>query len=640
MCGFAGMVHWDAEPIPPDDPAAMADILRHRGPDERVAASPEPGIALAHARLKVIDLSDAARQPMADTDSKVWLVYNGEIYNFRELRSELAARGHRFHSASDTEVVLRGYLQWGPDVVRRLDGMFALAVWDGGRRTLLLARDRIGKKPLFYWTDGTCLTFGSEIKALLAHAHVPCDVDESALPGVLAFGHAPEPRTAYRGIREVPPATMARFGPGASEPVLERYWRLEWKTRGPVTDQEAAGRLRELLAEAVRRRLVADVPVGAFLSGGVDSSIVTALMSSAEPARPVRTFSIAFPDDPRYDESRYAEAAARRVGALHTTFPVGPQPIELVERLVRQYDQPFGDTAALPLYLLSELARRHVTVALTGDGGDELFAGYDRMRAALWAERMPRAMARLAARAARLLPDGHERSLAARVKRFARSAERSLPEAYLEWTAYVRDPWAWLAEGLDSVGTRGGLSGMVRERWAESAGCTTLGRLLHLNFTHYLPSQLLVKADRCSMAHGLELRSPMLDTALIEFAAALPDRMRIRAGRTKWLLRRACADLIPPETAGRGKAGFGVPVGAWFRGSWRDAVQDLLGSGQAEVSRYANRAGLLALLDAHCRGRVDAGGALWVWLTTELWLRQTAARRKARRVWAHAGADA
>ncbi len=389
MCGIAGEVSWSG--VDRDAAIRMAERLRHRGPDRRSTyVAPSGRCALAHARLRVIDL-ETGEQPMSNEDGSVWVVFNGEVYNFTELRAELEAHGHAFRSRSDTEVIVHGYEQWGDRLPERLDGMFALAIWDERRQRLFLARDRAGKKPLYVYRDDERLLFASEIKAILEHPAADRTIDPSALPLYLTYGYVPTPLTFYRRIRKLPPASclVLETDRGARE---WSYWDLDF-TPQPIRAEEAEEELRARMRAAVRRRMIADVPLGAFLSGGVDSTIVVGLMSEAASA-PVRTFSIGYSGDPVYDETSYARLAASRFGAQHTEFMVGPQSIDLVDRLVDAYDEPFGDSSAIPTYIVSELARRDVTVALVGDGGDELFAGYLRFYAAVLSERVPAGLVR------------------------------------------------------------------------------------------------------------------------------------------------------------------------------------------------------------------------------------------------------
>ncbi|MBI3318378.1 MAG: asparagine synthase (glutamine-hydrolyzing) [Candidatus Omnitrophica bacterium] len=620
MCGLAGVLHWDGEPVDPVELEGMARSLNHRGPDERNCSSPSQGVGLAHTRLRVIDLSAAAAQPMRSASGRLWLVYNGEIYNFRELRRELESMGNLFRSRSDTEVLLKAYEAWGTEAFRKIDGMFAAAFWDSTRRELTLLRDRTGKKPLFYWTDGRCLAFGSEMKALLIHPHVPCEVNEPALPFLLAFGYPPAPQTCFRQIRQVPAGSFLRFQAQGPSPTPRPYWELRFEKEAGLTRGEAKERLRGLLTEAVRRRLISDVPLGAFLSGGLDSTIVVGLMSRISP-QPVKTFSIGFEGDPRFNETGYAEEVSGRFRTKHTVFTVTPQSFDLLEKLVWHHDQPFGDSSALPAYLLSKMTRQQVTVALTGDGGDENFAGYLRFLAALWSEKIPGPLLGCAASLLRGLPSGNERSWMARIQRFSSKARFPMPERYLRWMAYFDEPSQWLSNGQGDPKDRF-LAGWIAPIWKRSGGWSLLSRLLHFNLQGYLPDDLLVKLDRCSMAHGLEVRSPFLDRALLEFSASLPDEWKASGMRTKVLLRETFSDLLPPSIQRRGKMGFGVPLGSWFRTRWRGPLRELLLSPGCRSARYLKQERIAGLIRQHEERQRDAGHPLWLLLTLEVWLRQ------------------
>lgn len=623
MCGFGGIIHWDGQPVLQEDLDRMAFLLKHRGPDEWGVTFPTQGVGLSHCRLKVIDLSEAARQPMPNQEKTIWLVFNGEIYNFKELRCELESRGVSFRSQSDTEVILHAYEVWGREAIPRLDGMFALALWDTRRRELLLARDRTGKKPLYYWTDGRCVVFGSEIKGLLAHSHVPRRLDEGALAHLLAFGYPPSGGTCYDQIRQVPPASFILLQPEGRVPTPKPYWSLPSldPRAGRPTIHEAEDKLKQLLTAAVRRRLIADVPLGAFLSGGLDSTLVVGLMARLSPDRPVKTFSIGFEGDARFDETSFAQIAAKRFDTEHTVFTVTPQSFELLERLVWHHEQPFGDSSAIPTYLLSQLTRSHVTVALNGDGGDELFAGYDRFQASLLSERLPPGIRKLGAQVlGSLTPGADSRSGWGRARRFFEGAQKPLGERFFLWTSIFPNPGDLLLKG------RGIDPKTFYRAYTQALEITPdgslLGRLLSLNFHEYLSNDLNVKMDRCSMAHGLETRSPFLDTALIEWAFGLPDSFKLRGRQTKWIVRQAFRDLIPPAIQHRGKMGFGVPLAAWFRGRWREPLQDLLGSPQSRLYRYMDPQPVQRLIHHHLHGVQDAGHQLWLLLTLEVWLRQ------------------
>jgi asparagine synthase (glutamine-hydrolysing) len=609
----------------------MVGTLAHRGPDgERLHV--DGGLALGHRRLSIIDLSEAASEPMPNEDGSLWLVFNGEIYNFRELRRELEPR-HRFRSQGDAEVVLHLYEEKGEDVVACLDGMFAFALWDRPRKRLLLARDRAGKKPLFYHDGPVLFAFGSEVKALLAHPAVPHERDPHALPLYLTYGYVPTPRTFYCGIRSLPPAhLMVVTEAGAEEP--RRYWRARFgdgaagegttdlQSSAGLGDTEIEERFRTVLREAVTRRLVADVPLGAFLSGGLDSSTVVAFMAQAASVR-VRTFTIGFAGDTEYDERANARVVAERFGTDHTEFVVEPKALGLVDKLVWHHDGPFGDSSAVPTYLLSELTRAQVTVALNGDGGDEVFAGYLRLYGGALSERVPRWAFGGLAGLLRLLPEPRDRKHPLRfAKRFAEAGRLPLLERYLRWNAYFPDGLEGLLQpelvaGFDPDT----LLESFRASFAAGRG-STLARLLQLNFETYLLDDLLVKMDRMSMAHALEARSPFLDTAVVEFGAALPDRLRMRFGRGKVLLRRAMKGILPESILKRGKMGFGAPLGTWFRGELHGFVRERLLDPGSPMYEYLRPEPVAALVKRHGEASADLSPQIWALLTLESWLRQ------------------
>jgi len=583
MCGICGYLSRQG-PAAPEAVRAMARTLAHRGPDGEGAHIDGP-VALGHRRLSIIDLSEAASEPMRNEDGSLWLTFNGEIYNFREIRQDLEQR-HRFRSRSDGEVILHLYEERGDEAVGALDGMFAFALWDAKRRRLLLARDRAGKKPLFYHDGPRGFAFASETKALLAHTDVPHERDPEALPLYLTFGYVPTPATFYRGVRALPPAHVLV----ATESGLEGpkpYWRARFRSGGSrtgatggqasrMTDGEAEERFRSQLRAAVERRLVADVPLGAFLSGGLDSSTVVALMAETAGSR-VKTFTMGFAGHPKYDEREHARVVAERFATEHTEFVVEPRALELIDRLVWHHDGPFGDSSAVPTYLLAELTKKHVTVALNGDGGDEVFAGYLRLYGGAISERVPRPAFRALRELLSLLPEPADRKHPLRfAKRFAEAGSLPLLERYLRWNSYfASDLQAMLKPDLAATLDRKRLLESFRASHAAGEG-STLARLLQVNFETYLLDDLLVKVDRMSMAHGLEARSPFLDTAVVEFGASLPDRLRMRLGQGKILLRRAMKGILPDSVMARGKMGFGAPLGAWFRRDLEGLVRERL----------------------------------------------------------------
>jgi len=625
MCGICGILQQGA-PIPEPLGRRMLATLRHRGPDGEGLGAYERGglsVLLGSRRLAIIDLSPAGDQPIVNEDGAVALVFNGEIYNFQTLRDDLLARGHRFRSRTDSEVIVHGYEAFGDEVVARLEGMFAFALWDGRAGRLLLARDRMGKKPLYYYGGDGILIFGSEIKALLAHPAVPVEADPAVVPEYLVHGYLLPPRTFYRGILQLPPASIL-VADGAGLHAPRAYWRLTFPPAGEerrVSAGEAAEEVAGLLEAAVRKRLISDVPLGALLSGGLDSSIVTALMAAAT-AEPVRTFTAGFSGDASYDERPHARAVAAWVGAEHTEFATRPDAAELFDDLLWHHDQPYGDSSALPTYLVSGLTRRSVTVALVGDGGDEVFAGYERFRAALLAESLPRPAAVLAGAFLRRLPEGRGySSRLTRLRRFGAGMGAPLARRYLEWVAVTPPRLAASLLREERGREVGQVTASVEAITSAAAGAHPLHRLLHLNFSTYLPGDLLVKMDRMSMAQSLETRSPFLDVALVEYAATLPPALKISGRSQKALLRRAFRDRLPPAILRRGKHGFGVPLDAWFRGPLHPLLVESLLSSDARIYAALRPEAVARLVRAHAAGRENHGHRLWTLLTLERWLR-------------------
>jgi asparagine synthase (glutamine-hydrolysing) len=623
MCGICGVFAPQ-----PGDLRAVADVqlavLEHRGPDARGTFAGSHGV-VAQNRLAVIDLV-TGDPPITNEDRSVAAVLNGEIYNFSELREELLRRGHQLRSRGDTEVIAHLAEELSPvELARRLDGMFAFAVWDERRGRLVLGRDRVGKKPLFYWCSGGRLVFGSEIKALFADSSVPRRLYPGAIPAYLTFGYVPTPRTFFDGVRSLPPGHVLTFEPG-DQPAVESYWEapvagVDGTAHLELSMPEAAAEVRSRLEDAVRRRLKSDVPLGAFLSGGIDSSTVVGIMAS-ELGRPVQTFTIGFEDRMGFDERPYGELVAQRHGTDHHEFVVEPRAVDLVERLVWHHDQPFGDSSAVPTFLLSEVTREHVTVALSGDGGDELFAGYERFAAGLAARRyaaLPLPLRSAVTRAVGLLPAEALRGRARSLQRFADVADQGLPDAYRAWTSVVQDQarYALLDGHQDDWAVED-----YRSIWAGSHGAHPLDRLLDLNRRTYLVDDLLVKTDRMSMAHSLEVRCPFLDSDLISLAARLPPRFKARGMTLKRVLRAAVEDLLPPEILRRRKQGFAVPLDRWFRDDLRVYVSGTLGTDEARVKRHLAPEAVDGLLAEHDAGTRNHGQALWTLLTLEIFLRR------------------
>jgi len=601
VCGIAGLYSPGGAPNP-ELVDAMRAALVHRGPDEG-STDTFGQCVLGHQRLKIIDL-DTGYQPVANEAGDVVAVFNGEAYNFRALRDQL--RGHTVRGTGDTPVLPHLYEEDGARFVERLHGMFALALWDSGRERLVLARDRLGKKPLL-WTrlpDGT-LAFASELKALLRLPGLAREIDLEAIDAYLALQYVPGDRTALRGIRKLPPGHVL-VAEGGSE-LIEPYWRAD-SAPPSEHEEEWLERVRATVQDAVRKRLVADVPLGALLSGGIDSSIVVALMAQASPD-PVRTFTVGF-SDARYDEREHARAVAERYGTIHEELEIEEDVAATLPRLAAAYDEPLGDEAALPTFLIAEQARRHVTVALAGDGGDEAFAGYERYIAHGLAARVPGPAARAGAAAVRVHPAARRepRSTLFRLARFLDVAAAPAPERYGRLMEVFplelrRRLWAdsRLAHPVRLEPPRDGIAGLQL-----------------LDLATYLPGDLLLKADLASMAHSLELRSPFLDHDVVALGLALPDSLKTRGREGKVALRRAFASDLPAQVARRGKTGFGVPLGRWFRSDLRETARDLLSTDRGWFSGDAVR----RLLDEHESGRADHGHRLWCLLMLELWVRE------------------
>jgi asparagine synthase (glutamine-hydrolysing) len=625
MCGICGELRFDGRAVDPAELLGMRDRLVHRGPDaEGLYLAPDARAGLGFRRLRIIDLSANGNQPMENEDGTVRVVFNGEIYNFRELRARCEARGHRFRSRTDTEVIVHLYEDRGVEAIEALDGMFAIAIWDERRRRLILARDRAGKKPLFYYRSEACLAFASEMKAFVARPDFDVDIDRASIPYYFTFGYVPNPATFYRNVFHVPPGTVMTVDADGTI-ASRRYWRLEFPRAGevkPIARADAVAGVRDRVTQAVQRRLVSDVPLGAFLSGGLDSTIVVGLMSRAI-AEPIKTFSIGFEGDPAYDETSYARLASQRYGTDHTEFRVSPSAIGLIDTLLWHHDGPFGDSSAVPTYIVSRLTREKVTVVLTGDGGDELFAGYLRFYAAVLAERLPRLAGRAAELMLSALPTpSNDRHLLSRAQRFFRVANRPFDERLAEWSALfygsvaelLRPEFAATLQPIEPLRH-------LRDELPVMDGRSLLSRALHANFVSYLADDLLVKADRCTMANSLEARSPFLDRELVEYVAQLPDEYKLRGRETKSILREAFADLVPPPILNRGKMGFGVPLGAWFRGELRDYLRDLLLDPGARHREYLNPPFVERLVARQMDGTEHLGHQLWTVMCFERWLR-------------------
>ncbi len=625
MCGISGKLYFDpARAVEREVLERMNGALAHRGPDDAGIHCDGP-VGLAHRRLSIIDLSAAGHQPMSNEDGTVWIVFNGEIYNFQALRPALVARGHRFLSNSDTEVIVHLYEEHEAECLRFLRGMFAFAIWDGPRGQLFLARDRLGKKPLSYQHDGAAFRFASEVKAILQDPEVTARPDPVGISQYLTYGYVPGSGSAYQGVRKLPPGHYLTCREGRVE--VTRYWRLKRDQKAERTEEEWCREIVLRLDEAVRLRMISDVPLGAFLSGGIDSSAVVALMSRAA-SGPVKTFSIGF-EEPEYDELRYARLVAERFGTEHHEFVVRPDAAAILPKLAWHYDEPFGDSSAVPTYYVAQMTRQYVTVALNGDAGDESFGGYDRYLANQLAASFDRWPGSAAAR--RMIreglrwwqPAGKRTSVLSRARRFLEGVIEAPERRYARWFCHfhgdrrrelLTPDFRAAAGGGDELAV---MLDLYRGTDAPDFGDATLG----VDAALYLPDDLLVKVDIASMAHALEARSPFLDHEFMEFAATIPFDLKVRGRTKKYILKRALAGLLPPQILHRPKMGFGVPIDHWLRHELRDMAYDTLLSRQAVGRGYFHPDVVRRMLDEHALGKAAWHYLLWTLLMLELWHR-------------------
>ena len=627
MCGITGIFDTKGRgEISRSLLSTMNETQHHRGPDEG-GIHLEPGVGLAHRRLSIIDLS-SGQQPLFNEDGTVVVTYNGEIYNFPQLTDELKALGHRFRTHCDTEVIVHAWEEWGEACVQRFRGMFAFAVWDRNRQLLFLARDRMGIKPLYYalLSDGSFI-FGSELKSLQAHPNLPRDMDPQAVEEYFAFGYVPEPRTIYRGVFKLPPGhhLSVRRGQPPGEPV--QYWDVSF-ARHPAGDEKRLGEeLMERFEEAVRIRMVAEVPLGAFLSGGVDSSAVVAAMARFS-NDPVNTCSISF-GDPEFNEAKYAAMVAERYHTAHRVEQVDPEDFDLVDHLADLYDEPYADSSALPTYRVCELAKKQVTVVLSGDGGDENLAGYRRYRWHTYEERMrsllPPSLRRpLFGALGRLYPKADWAPKIFRAKTTFQAMARDSLEGYLHSVSILSDE---MRQSLFSDGLKRELQGyraveVFRRHASRAPTDHPLSLVQYLDMKTYLPGDILTKVDRASMAHALEVRVPILDHELVDWISGLPPDLKLRGREGKYLFKKALEPLLPREVLYRPKMGFSIPLASWFRGPLRERVRDgLLGGSMAESGLF-NRDYLARLVEQHQSGVRDYSASLWTLLMFESFLRK------------------
>ncbi len=624
MCGIAGFVNANGSGVDRSILESMNQAIFHRGPDEDGVYIHE-NVGLAMRRLSIIDVS-GGQQPVHNAARTRWIVFNGEIYNYQDLREDLQNLGHEFYTKSDTEAVVHLYDEYGIDCLRHLRGMFAFAIWDAIDKSLFLARDRVGKKPLLYSHQTTGdLIFGSEFQAVLKHPDISRDVDYDAIDSYMSYLCVPAPKTAFKQIRKLEPAHWLRWRDGKIE--TKRYWQPDFSKKRKISEVEAIEETTRILRESTKLRLISEVPLGAFLSGGVDSSAVVALMAQ-ESSSPVKTFSIGFEEED-FSELKYARKVAEHVGAEYNEFIVRPNALDVIPTLVEHYGEPYADSSAIPTYYVAKETRKYVTVALNGDGGDESFAGYERYAAMRIAERyehIPQALRKIFIEAPiNMLPTSEfKRSRLRDAKRFLRAANLPRTERYFRWVSvfngdtkpelYTRD-FAATVSGQDATA--------LLDHWFSLAnGTGTLDATLLTDQMTYLPNDLLVKVDIASMANSLEARSPFLDHKLIEFAASLPEGIKMNGVETKSLLKKVAARLVPKEVIYRRKMGFGVPIGKWFRGEMKDFVRGILLS-ERSLNRGIIKPEILErYVNEHTTASRDHSFQLWTLLMLELWFQR------------------
>jgi asparagine synthase (glutamine-hydrolysing) len=614
----------------------MTNALEHRGPDDaghwfrdskNIAfhqdQRPSPGVALGFRRLSIIDLS-TGHQPLGNEDGSIQIVFNGEIYNYRELRHRLEGSGHQFKTNTDTETIVHLYEDLGVDCFQHLNGMFSIAIWDGKRDQLILARDRMGKKPLFYTQIGNQLFFASELKSLLQIEGTSKAVNPGAIDLYLTYQYVPHPHSIYRDIQKLPPGHYATFV--EKELNVAPFWKVDWSREVPNDLASAGEQLRSLLTDAIRIRLRSDVPLGAFLSGGIDSSLIVAL-AQRELDQPIQTFAIGF-SEADFDETRYAQLVSNHVGTKHERFEVTPDALDIVDKLSYQYDEPFSDSSAVPTWYLCELTRKHVTVALSGDGGDELFGGYERYRALMLSQSLQRWLPldwlKQSGILSRLPDSSARRSFFRRVRRFCEALGQPPVERYMNWIQIFGEAQRLdlFEESFIDKLPNYNPTRFLQDAWSKSGKRDLVSCATAADLQTYMPCDLMTKVDIASMAHSLEARQPLLDYRLVEWAAALPSHLKLRGNQGKFLLRQTFNELLPKEIWTRPKMGFGVPIAKWFRTSLRDRTYDALASKDSRCHAFFRPEAIRSLIDAHMSGKENQAYRLWNLLMFELWMRR------------------
>ena len=625
MCGISGLFDTrHKREFPQELARRINDIQSHRGPDD-FGLHLEPGVAFGHRRLSVIDLA-TGHQPQFNEDNSIAIVFNGEIYNYQDLIPELKALGHQFKSKSDTEVILHAWETWGPECVNRLRGMFAFVIWDRNRQTLFLARDRLGVKPLFYsvLSDGTFI-FGSELKVITAHPDFKRNIDPLAVEEFFALGYVVDPRCIYLNVHKLPPAHTLTIRHGRGVPEPQAYWDVHFSLDNPIGVDEAQQELRSRIDESVRLRMIADVPLGAFLSGGVDSSVVVASMAQ-QSALPVQTCAIGF-EDPQFNEAAYAQQVASRYGTEHHLQIQQGDDFDLIETLAWHYDEPFADSSAMPTYRVCEMARRHVTVALSGDGGDESFGGYRRYRLHMTEEvgrkTLPLGIRKpLFGALGRIYPKADWAPRAFRAKTTFQALALDSSEAYMHSMSVLRVDEREMLYSANFKKELGGYRALevFKHHSARAGTDDPLAMIQYLDYKTWLVGDINTKVDRASMAHSLEVREPLMDHKLVEWLATLPSNLKIKGKEGKWLLKKAHEPRLPNDILYRSKMGFSVPLAKWLRGPLRRRMEQAVLGPQVSATGYFNRAVLQQMVEQHSSGRRDHSAPLWMLIMFDAFL--------------------
>ncbi len=616
MCGIAGVIELGVPTVDRPLASRIGSSLRHRGPDAEGFYSDrqdELSITLVHTRLSIIDIHKG-HQPLSNEDESVWVVFNGEIYNFQELRKELKEKGHRFKTDSDTEVLVHGYEEYGQELPKRLQGMFAFAIWDRNRQRLFLARDRMGEKPLFYSQKAGRFAFGSELSVFREIPWISRELSFAALHDYLTFLCIPAPRTIFQEIQKLPPGHSLIWERG--EVKVDPYWELRYSPKLKITEWEALEEIRRFFREAVKARLMSEVPLGAFLSGGLDSSSVVAVMANLS-SQKIKTFSIGF-EEQEFNELPFARVVAKRYQTDHHEEIVRPDAVELLPKLARHFGEPFADASAIPTYYLSKMTRQGVTVALSGDGGDEIFAGYRRH----WGFKIAEGYRKR-------IPSWLRAGIAGvgvpgSIGRFLQASELEKAERYLRWVGFLDESEKQSLYRGDFLANMNGYrsTGLIEQLFDQAGKEAALDAILSVDTKFYLPNDLLCKVDMMSMAHSLEVRCPFLDTRLVEFVSRLPSEMKLKKGKLKYLVRTAFQKEIPQENLNHRKMGFAVPMAQWIRGELRESVREGLFSDKTRIVRYFKRDTMNEMFAAHLSGKRDYAYVLWGLLVLEHWHRE------------------